>query len=155
MPDYVKFDDFISEIHGMQDFYDESNLLYDYFQHYQIPLSRNSTDESMNSFGYSLLELCSNNNLFILNRRIGNDFRNPSLTCKNKSTIDYFISSAYVFPIIKNLQVREFSSLYSDAHCPVSCTCSLNVRNELYQNVNDNHYVSVSALIKFSQNIIL
>ena len=137
LPDYVKFDEFISEIHGMQDLYDESNLLYDYFQRYQIPLSRNSTDESMNNFGYSLLELCSNNYLFILNGRIGNDFRNPSLTCKNKSTIDYFISSAYVFPIIKNLQVHEFSSLYSDAHCPVSCT--LTVNNELNQNVNNNN----------------
>lgn len=137
LADYVKFDEFISEIHGMQDLYNESNILYDYFQRYQIPLSRKSIDNSVNNFGYSLLELCSNNNLFILNGRIGDDFWNPGLTCKNKSTIDYFISSAYVFPTIKNLQVHEFSSLYSDAHCPVSCT--LNVSNEPNQIVNNNN----------------
>ena len=101
LPDYVKFDDFISETHAMQDLYDESNLLYDYFQRYQIPLSRNRTDESLNNFGYSLLELCSNNNLFILNGRIGNDFRNPSLTCKNKSTIDYLFHLLMYFQLLR------------------------------------------------------
>ena len=35
----------------MQELYDESNKLYDYFQRFQIPLSRKSADESMNNYG--------------------------------------------------------------------------------------------------------
>ena len=61
---------------------------------------------------------------------------NPGLTCKNKSTIDYFISTVHVFPIIKDLQVPKFSSLYSDAHCPVSCM--LNVCSKLEQSQEKN-----------------
>ena len=60
--------------------------------------------------------------LFILNGRIGSNYTCPNLTCKNKSTVDYFISSAHMIPTIKDLQVQEFSCLLSDAHSPVSLT---------------------------------
>ena len=57
VPDYIKFDEFISEIRDMLKLYDESNKLYDYFQRFQIHLGRKSVDESINDYGYSLLEL--------------------------------------------------------------------------------------------------
>ena len=87
-----------------------------------IPLNRNCVDPSTNGYGYSLVDFCKNNNLFILNGRIGNDRDRPQLTCKNSSVVDYFISSAHIMPNILDLHVHEFSSLYSDAHCLIELT---------------------------------
>lgn len=130
LPDFVKFDEYISDVHGLQQLYDENVNVLNYFERYDVPLDRNSADDTANSYGYSLLELCRNNNLFILNGRIGTDYTNPSPTCKNKSTVDYFISSAYVLPNIKDFNICEFSPLFSDVHCPVSLTIDIEHESE-------------------------
>ena len=72
-----------------------------------------------------MLEFCKNNNLFILNGRIGSDYTAQKLTCKEKSTVDYFLSSANIFEYLKGFHVMEFNSLFSDAHCAVSLTLNL------------------------------
>lgn len=126
LPDHTKFDEYISDIYGMHELYEENTGTLDLFECYEVPLDRKSADESANAYGYSLLNMCKNNDLFILNGRIGSDFICPTLTCKNKSTVDYFISSAHILPIIKDLQVHEFSCLLSDAHSPVSLSIDVN-----------------------------
>ena len=85
-----------------------------------IPLIRKSADKIINMYGYQLIEFCKNNNTFIINGRIGKDAVSPELTCKNSSTVDYVLSTAYNFEIIKSFSVLEFNMLYSDAHCPLS-----------------------------------
>ena len=41
------------------------------------------------------------------------------------STIDYFISTVYTFPLIHSFDVFEFESLYSDAHCAVMLSINI------------------------------
>ena len=41
-------------------------------------------------------------------------------TCKDRSTIDYFISTVNNFPFIQSVEVSDFESILSDAHCAVS-----------------------------------
>ena len=46
-------------------------------------------------------------------------------TCKDKSTIDYFLSTPNLFGIFTNLKVLEFNPLFSDVHCPVSVSIGI------------------------------
>ena len=126
-PDYIRVDEHMCDIYGLQDLFQENTNILNYFDKFGIPLDRNSADQSINSYGYNLLDFCKNNNLFILNGRIGNDCAQPQLTCKNSSTVDYFISSAHVMPNILDFHVHEFSPLYSDAHCPVALTLNTEI----------------------------
>ena len=124
-PDYVKCDDFICDIQGNDDLYQENLDIFNCIEIYGIPLQRQTADENTNLYGSQLLDFCKSNNVFILNGRIGNDVMFPKLTCKDRSTVDYFISSAYNFPYISSFNILDFNSLYSDAHCPL--TLSINV----------------------------
>ncbi|MEW8546895.1 MAG: reverse transcriptase family protein [Candidatus Thiodiazotropha sp.] len=119
-PDYVKCDDFICDIYGNDDLYHENLDILNCFEMYGIPLERQTADEITNLYGSQLLDFCKSNNVFILNGRIGNDVTSPKLTCKDRSTVDYFISSAYNFSYISSFSILDFNSLYSDAHCPLT-----------------------------------
>jgi hypothetical protein len=44
-----------------------------------------------------LLNFCKASQLFIVNSRIGDDKGIGRLTCRNSSTVDYCISSPYLF----------------------------------------------------------
>ena len=66
-----------------------------------------------------LIEFCKSNDLFVLNGRIGEKCIAPKPTCKDRSTVDYFLSSAYVMEHICKFRTIEFSPLFSDAHCAV------------------------------------
>ena len=90
------------------------------FETADIPLERNSVDLNTNAYGYQLTDFCKNNSVFILNGRL--DCHEPKLTCKNSSTVDYFVSSAFNFGLLSSLTTHEFDALFSDAHCPVSLT---------------------------------
>ena len=69
--------------------------------------------------------MCKNNNLFILNGRIGEDRINTKLTWKDKSTVNYFLSSAHLLCKYVDFQVNDFSNLFSDAHCGLSLCINL------------------------------
>ena len=56
-------------------------------------LERMSSDIHRNDYGYKLIELCKNNNLYIVNGRI----EETKLTCNDSSTVDYIICSAFLF----------------------------------------------------------
>ena len=58
----------------------------------------------------------------VLNGRVGRRIHNAKYTCKDRSVIDYFICSSSLFNVIYDFDVLDFSSLYSDAHCPISLT---------------------------------
>ena len=118
--DFVKTDNFICDVYGNQELYRETMEILKCFDDCNIPLSRRNNDLTANSYGHQLIEFCKNNNIFILNGRFDTDSSN--LTCKNSSTVDYVLTTAFNFKMISAFQVREFDSLFSDAHCPISVT---------------------------------
>ena len=100
LPDYVIGD---TEVNSSVEL---SNELLDYMNepnkllNIGIPLERANQDKCKpNSHGYKLIELCKNNNLYILNGRVCDDKHVGKTTCKGTSVIDYAISSFYVLHI--------------------------------------------------------
>ena len=67
-----------------------------------------------------MIDFCKHNNIFILNGRMDKDIETPKLTCKDRSTVDYFISTVQNFPLIHEFEILDFSMLFSDAHCPIT-----------------------------------
>ena len=120
LPDFTENDEFISDLFGTEDLILDETHVFECFKHFNVPLKRNSSDETVNSYGQNLLEFCKFNNIFILNGRLGSDYYLPKLTCKNKRTVDYVLSSPFLFELLEYFSVHDFSSLFSDAHCPVS-----------------------------------
>ena len=80
-----------------------------------IPLERSSEDSITNSHGSRLIDICRNNNLFILNSRVHKD-TTGRFTFKYKSVIDYIISTAECFKHISNFDVIKTDTLLSDGH---------------------------------------
>ena len=57
--------------------------------------------------------------MLIVNGRIGADSKVSHTTCKNVSTVDYYIASLSLFEIIVNMKVDLFDSCLSDVHNPI------------------------------------
>ena len=125
LPDYVELDFHISDSNGLQEVYEENVTILMYSETFNVPLNRNTADPNTNMYGNTMLEFCKNHNSFILNGRVGQDYITPKLTCKEKSTVDYFLASACTFEHIKDFQVEEFICLVSDAHCAVTLKLNL------------------------------
>ena len=84
---------------------------------YNVSPNRMSEDDKCNNYGYSLIDLCCNLNLNIVNGRFG--IESGKLTCKNASVVDYCIASPVVFLNITKFTIREFDHLLSDVHSPL------------------------------------
>lgn len=78
------------------------------FQLSNIPLERKVQDSHLNNFGYKLIDFCKNNELYIVNSRIGNDKHTGGTTCKNSSTVDYVLSSVHMFAFFQDFDIEEF-----------------------------------------------
>ena len=120
LADYSEGDKFIFEMLGDESLHMEREETFRNFEKCNISLERNSADTKTNAYGYQLINFCKNNNVFILNGRL--EHSGPKLTCKNSSTVDYFVSTSFNFDIFSSITTHEFDSLLSDAHCPVSLT---------------------------------
>ena len=118
--DFIRTDEFISHVNNDDILTYENEEISYCFEYNNVPLKRKSADTSTNAYGYQMLDFCKSNDLVILNGRFGEDKISPKLTCKDSSTVDYFISSAYNFAHTAALKVFDFSPLYSDAHCPIT-----------------------------------
>ena len=116
--DFVRIDNFICDVYGNDDLLSENLEIIQCFDKCHIPLERKNIDTVSNAYGQQLIEFCKNNNIFMLNGRL--DQEDLKLTCKNKSTVDYFLSSAHNFEIISSFKILDFDCLFSDAHCPLS-----------------------------------
>lgn len=88
--DYIRLDDFIYDINGNIETYEDNQTIFERFDTYGIPLDRSCVDYTCNEYGTQLLEFCKNNDLFILNGRLNPDHSNCKPTCKGKSVIDFF-----------------------------------------------------------------
>ena len=168
LADYVIADTFISEMNGNDTLLEESKYKLECLEKLNIPLIRKSADLTTNNYGHQLIDFCKNNYLFILNGRLENDTDVPKTTCKDRSLIDYFISSPECIGYICDFQVNEFSSLYSDVHCGVAISLTTrdvsftqsrdtasepeqtvrlwdkNKRNSYAQNLNENKLIRIN-----------
>ena len=122
MADYICSDEFIAELFHLEEINETNDRIRNIFETQNIQFERKIVDTSVNNYGREIINLCKNNDIFILNGRINPDFYEPKLTCRNASVVDYFLSTADVFENIISLQVNEFCELYSDVHCPVEIT---------------------------------
>ena len=104
------------------------------FKRYNISLNRLNDDKKTNTYGYKMVELCKYNDLFILNGRLGIRNMNSNFTCKDKSSIDYFVATAYIFDYIHSFDIKDFNSLFSDSHCSLSL--HLNIKHLSQEHVH-------------------
>ena len=106
--------------------YDDLQTEISYFKEEcsQVTLHRQNPDSGINNYGYRLTEFCRDNSIYILNGRTnGNSYM--CNTCRNVSTVDYFLVSPEMFKYVDNLTVSDFCELLSDVHNPISL--SLNI----------------------------
>ncbi|MEW8548382.1 MAG: reverse transcriptase family protein, partial [Candidatus Thiodiazotropha sp.] len=73
-----------------------------------------------------------NNNLFMLNGRIGRDKFVGAPTFRDKSLIDYTLATAECFSLISDFEVIEMDALFSDGHSLLSW--SLKIPSQCLQN---------------------
>lgn len=73
-----------------------------------------------NLFGYSLIEFCKNNDIYIVNGRIDKDCKIGKTTCKDRSVVDYIICFSFLFSKLCHFEVHDFNQLFSDAHSVIS-----------------------------------
>ena len=104
---------------------DESYELANPFAQRNISLKRFNSDKNTNNYGNQMIEFCQATNLLILNGRIDDNAQDSMFICKDKSTIDYFLSTPNLFDIFTNLKVLEFNLIFSDVHCPVSVSIGI------------------------------
>ena len=97
MCDYTILDNFLSDLfefdENTSNFFDKTEIL----EKFSIPLERVSKDSKTNNTGYWLIDTCKNNNLLIVNGRIGKDKCIGATTFRDKSVIDYTLCTAETF----------------------------------------------------------
>ena len=68
------------------------------------------------------------NSLYIANSRIGKDKTIlVKKTCNDLSVVDYLIISANLFSVIKNFDVLDYDPLFSDVHCALQFSFSVDM----------------------------
>lgn len=120
LKDYIIPDNAIFRNTNLDEIFEElqSDLLY-FEDSNNFKLHRHNS-LGVNNYGYKLTDFCMDNNLYIVNGRGGHE--SCKTTCKNISTIDYFLSSPNNFPLLQCLYVHDFCELLSDSHNAVSLT---------------------------------
>ena len=138
LSDYIRADDFLSDVFDFDNetrsFFDKVNIL----EQYNIPTERESRDNKTNNTGNWLIETCKNNNLFIVNGRVGKDKYLGAPTFRDKSLIDYTICTAECFAWLSDFEIIELDAIFSDGHSLLSW--SLQAEGlRTYNNSNSNN----------------
>ena len=81
-----------------------------------MSLNRTSCDQSSNNIGFKLLDICKNNNLFILNGRMGSDKDKGNFTFRHTSVIDYILASVESLKLLNDFDIIETDPIFSDGH---------------------------------------
>ena len=81
-------------------------------------------------------EFCKNNDLYIVNSRLGSDKNIGEVTCRNRSTVDYVIASVNILNVLQDFEIHDFCTMLSDVHRPISFTisCSTEQHKSKYEN---------------------
>ena len=118
LPDYMSPDTVLA------DFFDFDSQTERFFNpdseltNYSVARDRKSKDtKTNNNHGYKKLDICKNNNLFLVNGRIDCDKAVGNYTFRNISVLDYCIVSLKMFEFYQDFEVVETDPLFSDGHC--------------------------------------
>ena len=101
---------------------------------HKLPILNSRDTGNPNKFGRLLVELCSSNNLCILNGRSKGDAKGEfaSFNYKGSSVIDYGIVSNSLFQKVVYFKVHKLS--FTSSHCPISFA----IRTKRFK-INDKH----------------
>ena len=100
----------------MSDSQTQINEKFKIIENLNIQLYRESKDTKTNARGYTLIDICRSNDLFILNGRYGEDKNVGQFTLRDKSVIDYVMATAQCFHLLHNFSITDTDSLFSDGH---------------------------------------
>ena len=106
LPDYTTSEDlseFLYFDNITTSYYDQKSAM----ETNSININRKSCDKKKNNHGYKLVDMCKNNNIFILNGRYGNDNHTGKVTFCGISLIDYVISSLNAYDFLTDFNVIE------------------------------------------------
>ena len=80
--------------------------------------SRSSVDTKFNDYGEKLLNVCGNNDLYVMNGRVGSDCNIGKATCKDsKSVIDYVIVSPEILCDDTEFNIVDFDCFFRYSLC--------------------------------------
>ena len=116
LSDFITADNTIADVMQFDqetlDFFNKSEML----DKLHINKVRVSQDNYVNTNGSKLIDICINNNLFILNGRCGKDKSLGTCTFRGQSLIDYTICSINCLKLLADFEVEDTDSLLSDGH---------------------------------------
>ncbi|CAG2238601.1 unnamed protein product [Mytilus edulis] len=92
----------------------------------KIPRIRNSSDTVVNTYGRKLIQFCKNNNMYILNGRVGKDRVLGKPTSRSISVVDYILCTANILCKVDDFEVSDFCNLFSDIHAPLCLSLTVN-----------------------------
>ena len=115
-------------------FFDKTEIL----ESLNIPLERSSRDTKTNNSGYWLTDVCKNNNLFIVNGRVGKYKGVGRKTFRDTSTIDYTPCTADCFTFLTQFEVIDLDPIFSDGHALLSWFLNVNSINYHTDDKNSN-----------------
>ncbi|MEW8546031.1 MAG: endonuclease/exonuclease/phosphatase family protein [Candidatus Thiodiazotropha sp.] len=129
LSDYVQLDEFLAETFELDDetinFFNKTTIL----EQLKIPLNRTSNDTKTNNAGYWLMNVCKNNNLFIVNGRVGKDKNIGNKTFRDQSVIDYTLCTADCFYLLQQFEIIELDEFFSDGHSLLSWSLNMNSKH--------------------------
>ncbi|CAG2192233.1 unnamed protein product [Mytilus edulis] len=96
----------------------------------KIPRIRNSSDTVVNTYGRKLIQFCKNNNMYILNGRVGKDRVLGKPTSRSISVVDYILCTANILCKVDDFEVSDFCNLFSDIHSPLCLSLTVNGCND-------------------------
>ena len=141
LTDYVQLDVFLAEEFELDDetahfsFYKTTIL-----ERVKIPLSRTSNDIKTNNIGYWPVNTCKNNNLFIVNGRVGKDRDIGSKTFPDQSVINYTLCTADCFYFLQQFEIIKLDEIFSDGHSLLSWPLDINPQSKPHGNSSANIY---------------
>lgn len=63
-----------------------------------------------------MVEFCKNNDIYIMNSRVGNDKNIGGIICKDSSIVDYVLVSVNFFVIVEFFNIKNFCDLFLDVY---------------------------------------
>lgn len=98
--------------------------------------------QDRSSYGKKLLDVCKNNQVLIMNGRMGLDYGVGAVTTTYETTVDYIIGSPLLMQHVKQFKVLEYDPLYSDVHMglhiQLKFECRVAEENVSSGNINNN-----------------
>ena len=125
--DYTSNDDSLDKYLDLDsdtiEFFDQES----FFKNNGITMNRTSQDIKKNNIGYRIIDVCKNNNMFILNGRYGQDEGVGSFTFRDQSVIDYAITSRRGISILSDFEIQDLDRIFSDGHSLLKVTIKITI----------------------------